>query len=245
MYVVKMWWLGIVRPTFTVVGKHLLTNENNNKEKKKLHRAWKTDNFASVNELLLPTSYLPSIGYIALLVARPSAVIEVCETFPKQTYRNRCNILTSNGVMRLSVPVVRTNGNHTATADMETSYAERWNIQHIRAIESAYNNAPYFLYLWDGLKAVLMKPHKRLVELNAECLSWLLEKLSIECRPVCSTCFIGGCDAVVANSVSQMHFMPYYQVWAGRHGFCANLSVVDLLFNIGPAEARDYLHKCQ
>ena len=236
-----------------------------------------------MNELILPTSYLPPVSYLALLIDRSSATVEVCETFPKQTHRNRCEILTSNGIMRLSVPVVRTNGNHTFTQDIAISYAERWNIQHIRAIESAYNTAPYFLYLWDPLKAILLERHERLIDLNAKLMGYLLSKLSIECQlsyseeylsgqqtadstqlidlrdmfahnpggkthPQSPTLNIDSQDSINGIRCSQpsaqnskFNFLNYYQIWADRHGFCPNLSIIDLLFNLGPAESRNYI----
>lgn len=236
-----------------------------------------------MNELLLPTSYLPPISYLAHLVNRSSATVEVRETFPKQTHRNRCEILTSNGIMRLSVPVVRTNGNHTLTQDIAISYAERWNIQHIRAIESAYNTSPYFLYLWDPLKAILLGCHERLIDLNTKLMNYLLSKLSIECEISYSEEYhneqpspdsdqwLDLRDMFAHNNIntpvtqpsnpstiniptpkptqsptfkpqlSTFNFQKYYQVWSDRHGFCPNLSILDLLFNIGPAESHNYL----
>ena len=230
-----------------------------------------------MNQLLLPTSYLPPLSYVALLLDCPCATIEIHETYPKQTHRNRCEIMTANGIMRLSVPVVRTSGNHTPTSDITVSYAERWNIQHIRAIESAYSMTPYFLYLWDDLKAILLRRHDRLIDLNSEIMRYLFTKLNISCQLQYSEDYVPPQQAASnqqldmrnmfahnpsseANPLTQLSHksesndserrhssiqafkqLKYYQLWADRLGFCPNLSIIDLLFNIGPAEARKYL----
>ena len=245
-----------------------------------------------MNHLLLPTSYLPPLSYVALLLKSPCATIEIHETYPKQTHRNRCEIMTANGIMRLSVPVVRTNGNHTPTSDITISYAERWNIQHIRAIESAYSMTPYFLYLWDDLKAILLRRHDRLIDLNSEIMRYLFTKLNISCKLQYSEDYVTPQQAASnkqldmrnmfahnpsseANPLTQLSHksesntelaqvlpsrrdndserrhssiqafkqLKYYQLWADRLGFCPNLSIIDLLFNIGPAEAKKYLEQ--
>lgn len=245
-----------------------------------------------MNQLLLPTSYLPPLNYVALLLKSPCATVEIHETFPKQTHRNRCEIMTANGIMRLSVPVVRTSGNHTPTSDITISYAERWNIQHIRAIESAYSMTPYFLYLWDDLKAILLRRHDRLIDLNSEIMHYLFTKLNISCQLQYSEDYISPQQASYnqqldmrnmfahnpsseANPLTQLSHksesntelaqvlpsrrdndserrhssiqafkqLKYYQLWADRLGFCPNLSIIDLLFNIGPAEAKKYLEQ--
>lgn len=219
-----------------------------------------------MNQLLLPTAYLPPLSYVALLLKSPCATVEIHETFPKQTHRNRCEILTSNGIMRLSVPVVRSSGNHTPTSDITISYAERWNIQHIRTIESAYSMTPYFLYLWDDLKAILLRRHDRLIDLNSEIMRYLFTKLNISCQLQYSEDYVPPQQAannqqldmrnmfahnpsseanpsnpLTHSSIQAFKQLKYYQLWADRLGFCPNLSIIDLLFNIGPADARKYL----
>lgn len=197
---------------------------------------------------LLSTSYLPSIRYMACLVKYRNVVIEQHETFPKQTYRNRTEIATGNGVLTLNVPVSKPNGNHTCTKDIAVSYQEPWHIRHWRAIESAYNAAPYFLYYRDGLERIILAEHNRLIDLNDELLNYLLRKLKIECsieyskeyRPAADEPYDFRVSLTSKKKNDGFLYPSYSQVFENRHGFKPNLGVIDLLFNMGP-EARGYL----
>ena len=102
---------------------------------------------------LFSTAYFPPISYVAAMLDKQVVVVEQYETFPKQTYRNRAVVATANGLLSLTVPVVRINGNHTYTKDMAICYNENWAVKHWRAIESAYNSSPYFLYYKDEVEA--------------------------------------------------------------------------------------------
>lgn len=203
------------------------------------------------NTPLFSTAYLPSVAYMAALAKYDSIVIEQKETFPKQTFRNRCIIATGNGLQTLSVPVVRPNGNHSRTEEMTISYHEPWNIQHWRAIVTAYNAAPYFLYYRDSLEKILLQPHTRLLDLNHNLLQYCLKKLKINCDIHYSDNFITPDSPSSPNNYTHLtskHYEPaaplppYSQVFDSRFDFQPNLSVIDLLFNLGP-EAKDYLQQ--
>lgn len=199
---------------------------------------------------LLSTAYLPSIHYMSCLAAHERVVIEQYETFPKQTFRNRAEIATGNGVLMLNVPVSKPDGNHTRTGDIIISYHEPWNKRHWRAIESAYNAAPYFLYYRDGLERIIMAKYDRLVDLNDDLLQYLLSKLKITCHTEYSQDYLpaNGEPMDLRYSLSSKRqnesvmasLPPYSQVFDSRYGFKPNLSVIDLLFNLGP-EAHTYL----
>lgn len=198
---------------------------------------------------LISTAYLPSTAYMAYLAQHETVLVERLETFPKQTYRNRCTIATGNGLQTLTVPVVRTEGNHTRTEQMRVSYHEPWNIRHWRTIVSAYNTAPYFLYYRDGLEKLLMQRFDTLLELNQALLQYLLQKLKIDCRVEYTAEFspiTTAADLRLAltckSSQASTPLPPYSQVFEDRYGFQPNLSIIDLLFNLGP-ESKSYLQK--
>lgn len=197
---------------------------------------------------IFPTAYLPTVAYIASLLPYDSINVEQHETFPKQTLRNRAVIMTANGIMPLVVPAIRTKGNHTTTAEIEISYAENWNIQHWRSIETAYNSSPFFLYYKDGIEKIIMTPHERLIDLNLELTRYMLKKLKISCEINLTTDYIRTEDAEVdlrssfsiKQPTSTFSYPVYSQVFEDKHSFRPDLSIIDLLFNLGP-DAKDYL----
>ena len=116
--------------------------------------------------IILPTTYLGSVEWYRQFMAHPSEVaIEVMESFPKQTYRNRCTITTPDGPLTLSIPVKRADSKQL-TRDVEISYQQRWQHQHWIALTSAYKRTPYFDYYADFFRPFYEKETKFLVDFN-------------------------------------------------------------------------------
>ncbi|MBQ0015385.1 MAG: WbqC family protein [Bacteroidales bacterium] len=201
---------------------------------------------------IFPTAYLPPISYWAALMRHEEVYIEVLETYPKQTYRNRCVIATAGGPMDLTVQVSRPQGNHTITADVTISYAERFNIRHWRAIQSAYNATPYFLYYRDELETILTTPFSNLVDFNEALLKYVLKRLKINTVITRTTQFIPPSSASLANAgiadcrqmfsprLPKCQMPAYPQVFDEKLPFLPDVSIIDLLFNLGP-EACTYM----
>ncbi len=192
---------------------------------------------------LFSTAYFPPISYVAAMLNKQVVVVEQYETFPKQTYRNRAVVATANALLPLSVPVIRTNGNHTYTKDMDICYNENWAAKHWRAIESAYNSSPYFLYYKDDVEAILNKKHRTLLELNMDILAFVFKKLKVTKEIILSTDFVtAGAGADIEDYRNRfspknkeiLQLPPYDQVFEDRYGFQSDISILDLLFNLGP-----------
>ena len=121
-----------------------------------------------VLRMILPTTYMGSVEWYRQFLANPSAVqIEVMESFPKQTYRNRCTITTPDGPLTLSVPVKRADSKQL-TRDVEISYQQRWQHQHWIALVSAYKRTPYFDYYADFFRPFYEQETRFLVDFNEE-----------------------------------------------------------------------------
>lgn len=195
---------------------------------------------------LFSTAYFPPVAYIAALLRHSEVLIEAKETFPKQTYRNRMLIMTAEGVRALTVPVVRCN--HSRTDEVTIDYKERWNVTHLRTLTAAYAASPYWLYYQDDIEALLMVRYACLMDLNAAVLAWVMRRLKIECQVSVTTDYrpADGDAEDYRNRFSPKVPLPtegfpaYCQVFADRQPFAPNLSVLDLMTNLGP-EARDYL----
>ena len=196
--------------------------------------------------MLFTTAYFPSISYMARFLKEDKPVIEVWETYHKQTYRNRCRVMTANGVESLSVPVVKVNGNHTMTKDMAISPIEPWQHIHSRCLESAYKAAPYFDHYYDYLRPIFEGRFERLIDLNDAALQAVLKMLKVKKEIEHTTDYVREAENDLREAFSPKKqddatlFPKYYQVFSEKIPFAPDLSVMDLVFNEGP-EAGNYL----
>ncbi len=189
---------------------------------------------------VFPTGYLAPVCYYQTLLRDSEPQIEQWESFPKQTLRNRCLIAGTNGVQTLSVPV-RHAESKQFTKDVEISYQTKWQHQHWLALVSAYRHTPFFDYYADFFRPFYEQHYKYLLDFNMQ-LHRIVMHLLDEPDAVCLTSDWAG------STTLDLQFegtnTPYYQIFADKHGFQNNLSIVDLLFNLGN-EATIYLHNIQ
>ena len=188
---------------------------------------------------IFPTAYLPSIRYVSLFLKTEQPKIELFETYQKQSCRTRCNVMTANGIQTLTIPVIKVNGNHTLTKDIEISYKESWQQVHLRCLESAYRKSAYFDYYFPYFEKIYKHKFNTLVELNDYCLEVILKLLKVKKEYSHTEDFERIADnndyriSLSKSENNNIEMKTYYQVFADRHGFIHNLSIVDLLFNEG------------
>ncbi len=218
--------------------------------------------------MLLSTAYFPPLEYIALIARDftlspdrvfPSRVtIEACESYVKQSYRNRCYILTSQGPEMLQVPIVH---GEKHISRIRVDYSVPWVEKTKRAIDTAYLSTPWLEYYRDELYAVLDSQPEHLIDLNTNLLRFLLDKFHIAAE----ISFTSEYNKDVPDDWrSAIHpkkpntilpslglGKPYYQVFhpdtpssadntphsftQAPQGFTPNLSSLDLLLSQGPS----------
>ncbi len=197
------------------------------------------------------TSYLPSIAHFSLIQNHPEHYIDGKEHFIKQSQRNRTVIYAANGPLSLSIPLQKYS-NHSLTEDIKISYAEDWQTLHWRSFESAYRNTAYFEFYEDDLRPYYRsKEYETLMEFNAVLEKELTEMLGLESKPKATTEYTDQDPdwrmllSPKNKELKQRSYFPaYQQVFSDQYGFQANLSVIDLLFNLGP-HSINYLKEVQ
>jgi hypothetical protein len=194
------------------------------------------------NGVVLPMLYMPPVEYfVALNKHKTNILIEREEHFPKQTYRNRANICSPDGVLALTVPVVKGSKNHTNIKDVQISYDFNWQRLHWMSLQACYRRSAYFEYYEDDFAPFYENKETFLFDYNEKLLQLLLKltkiKTSIVYTQTYETEYPGLTDLRTSiNPKKEPDFkqIPYFQVFEENNGFLKNLSIVDLLFNQGP-----------
>ncbi len=208
---------------------------------------------------LLSTAYLPPIEYFAAIANSATVEIESGEMYQKQSYRTRCHINGANGLLVLTLPVLRSaakgeqSSHKIPTSELLIDYSKPWLIQHKRALEAAYMSSPFFEYYMDDIYMILDSGETSLLKMNTALTLKIAELIGVETPITLSEgSFIVPQSAPLAQRgitdlresihpkkpallLEQLQLnKPYWQVFTNKQGFVPNLSILDLLFNEGP-----------
>lgn len=180
------------------------------------------------------------------------ATVEAHENFVKQSIRNRCNILTANGTLQLVVPIAKSVEKHTVSQSL--IFDDDWRTQHWRSLEAPYRNSPFFDFYADEVKSIYEKEHSKIFDLSLESTKLITELLNISIDFDISEEYITNQDFIdlrnawnkkeYRNQSPVTQFPNYIQVFSDRHLFAPDLSILDLLFCLGP-QAVDYLNNLE
>ncbi|MEQ8908610.1 MAG: WbqC family protein [Vicingaceae bacterium] len=194
----------------------------------------------------LPTAYCAPIYQFALALQNGGYCLEVKEHFVKQSFRNRCEIYGANGRQKLVIPLQWRN--HTPIEEVKLSYAENWQKLHWKSLVSAYRASPFFDFYEDDFAPLYQtQAISYLVDWNAQFENLVCELIGLELNIEKSSHYedeepdyrqiIHPKNKALRKEVE---YPKYIQVFGDKHGFISNLSILDLLFNLGP-ETNHYL----
>ena len=202
--------------------------------------------------VLLSTTYFGPVQWYQKLYRADEVWIERYESFQKQTYRNRCVIASPNGPLALTVPVVHDEPK-ILMRDLRISDHGNWRRLHWNALQTAYGDSPFFMYYEDDLRPFFEQRWDYLFDFNEAIREKICELLDIHpvvhytesfISPSSLTSYLLPLTSLhdFREAITPKHPAPdpdftprrYYQVYEAKHGFQPNLSILDLLFNMGP-----------
>ena len=190
-----------------------------------------------------PISFFGPIIKFAI-IKQCETTIEGFENFQKRSMRNRTQILGANGSLLLSVPLKK-GKNQSAIKDVKIAYEDDWQRDQVMTIKSAYGSAPYFDYYISDIERIYNSKHLYLIDLFEEQYQWLQKKLDLP-DLIYSTTFEKQYSDTIdlrSKSIPLTYEIPkYFQVFEDKFGFTSNLSIIDLIFNLGP-ESKMILNK--
>ena len=197
--------------------------------------------------VLLSTAYFAPIAYYALLFHEPEIIIEAHENYNKQSYRNRMFIGTDQGPLALSVNVEKGYAAKNPIREIRLSDHGDWLHQHEIALMSNYGSTPFYEYYIDDIKEVLHCGETTLFGLNESLRTRICELVGFVPNVKYSDEYVPTDTVGIRDLRNTLHpkkdlsvvlpeFNPikYYQVVGQKHDFMPNLSILDLLFNLGP-----------
>ncbi|HRN16249.1 MAG TPA: WbqC family protein [Xylanibacter oryzae] len=201
-------------------------------------------------KVLLSSAYFGPVQWYQKLNRSEVTLIEQYDSYMKQTYRNRCIIATTNGIQALTIPTERSDSqsvladNKTLMKDIRISDHGNWRHLHWNALTSAYGESPFFEYYADDIHPFFEKKWEYLYDFNMEITNKMCELIDLRPHVAATEEFIKSPEGFTdfrdvirpKRPLQDNDFEPkrYYQVYESKHGFLPNLSILDLLFNMGP-----------
>jgi WbqC-like protein family len=195
--------------------------------------------------LIIDLQYFPSIILYKNLYKSSNIVFEQYETYQKMSFRNRCQITGAEGLINLSVPLVKGRDQKTLIREVRISDRQQWQAQHWKTIVSCYSRSPWFEFYRHELEALYQRRFDFLLDWNLSCFEWSLRVLGLSIPVSMTERYEKEYDG---ENVTDWRgkILPknreggpkYRQVFEERIGFISNLSVLDLLFCEGKEAIR-------
>lgn len=194
-----------------------------------------------MDTVLAPLAYGGSLTLWAYLAQAKNVVLEKHDHYQKQTQRNRQYIHGANGKLLLSIPIKHLGKEgHQHYKDVAIDNSFPWQAQHLKSLQTAYRSSPYFEFYEDAIYPLYQKKFTCLYEFNTSLFEVLKRLIGIEFSVRFSEKYEPNPHGLDIRNVleikkqSEVAAVTYTQVFENKNGFIPNLSILDLLFNVGP-----------
>lgn len=197
--------------------------------------------------IYLSSAYLAPVAYYAKLLAYNKVYIERYDHYVKQTYRNRCVVASADGPLALTIPTEKSDAPKCLMKDVRISDHGNWRHIHWNALVAGYRNSPFFEYYADDFRVFYERKYPFLWDFNQELCGLICSLIDLHPQVEGTSAYRTEFTATEVDFRERIHPKhdwratdptfhptPYYQVFDARYGFLPNLSIVDLLFNMGP-----------
>ena len=192
-------------------------------------------------KIIIHPTYFPNIFSFKTIINSTNILFEVNDHYVKQTLRNRTSIHAANGKLNLSVPVKFSSTKKEKYKDIKICYDSNWKKIHLKSIESAYKNSPFYDFFEDYFINFYNKKEKFLVDLNFSSIRLIFEILEKELNCNFTNEYLEKYVDLTdyrslltnKNFNEKVDFKNYTQVFQEKNGFIENLSSIDLIFNKG------------
>ncbi len=190
--------------------------------------------------ILIHPSYFPNIASFVGMANSSETTFEIHDNYQKQTYRNRTHIYSANGKLALHIPIHFSQNNRQLYKDVKIADDGKWQLIHWKSLQSAYSTSPFFEYYKDDLAPLFHEKQDYIMAFNMKCLTVILDCIQMDLNYILSNNFEKNTEHVdlrfLINAKNENEFQinSYTQVFTNNHGFISNLSILDLLFNVGP-----------
>jgi hypothetical protein len=184
--------------------------------------------------------YFGSINLYYNLINCTNAFFLPSVPFVKSLHVNRTMLMGANGPLLLTIPLVGGRDKKQLLKDVQISYTDPWPLIHWRGIRSGYSKAPWFEEYSPELEKMYQQKEKFLIDWNLSCTQWAIRKLKLRVDILAEAYPIDRVNIIKTHQKENLSQPVYQQVFAERHGFIPNLSILDLLLCQGP-QAINYL----